>query len=153
MEISQNFVAFSEYMNFKGCLFSERILNLVQSLITKSVRNQCPPTFHFGLESDFVHFIEGWTKLKLDYLVPSEINSPLSSWIKERYNAPAATDKRTDVLSLDFIIWKINSGLWAVVWAGLWNKRVWADYEQLLRPVFQFFYVQKINLKFFLKIF
>ena len=46
------------------------------------------------------------------------------------------TDKRTDVWSRDFIIWKINSGLWAVVWAGLWNKRVWADYEQLLRPVF-----------------
>ena len=46
------------------------------------------------------------------------------------------TDKRTDVWSRDFMIWKINSGLWAVVWAGLWNKRVWADYEQLFRPVF-----------------
>jgi hypothetical protein len=43
------------------------------------------------------------------------------------------TDKRTDVWFRDFIIWKINSGLWAVVWAGLWNKRVWADYEQLLK--------------------
>ena len=32
--------------------------------------------------------------------------------------------------------WKLNFGLWAVVWAGLWDKRVWADYEQLLRPVF-----------------
>ena len=50
-----------------------------------------------------------------------------------------ATDKRTDVWSRDFIVWKINSGLWAVVWAGLWNKRVWADYEQLLRPVFSLF--------------
>ena len=29
------------------------------------------------------------------------------------------TDKRTDVWSRDFMIWKINSGLWAVVWAGL----------------------------------
>ena len=29
------------------------------------------------------------------------------------------TDKRTDVWSEDFIISKINSGLWAVVWAGL----------------------------------
>ena len=46
------------------------------------------------------------------------------------------TDKRTDVWSRDFIIWKINSGLWAVVWAGMWNKRVWANYEQLLKPVF-----------------
>ena len=45
-------------------------------------------------------------------------------------------DKRTDVWSRDFIIWKIDSGLWAVVWAGLWNKRVWVDYEQLLRPIF-----------------
>ena len=40
------------------------------------------------------------------------------------------------------MIWKINSGLWAVVWAGLWNKRVWADYEQLLRPVFSLFWGQ-----------
>ena len=49
-----------------------------------------------------------------------------------------STDKRTDVWSRDFIVWKINSGLWAVVWAGLWNKWVWANYEQLLRPVFSF---------------
>ena len=42
----------------------------------------------------------------------------------------------TDVWSRDFIIWKINFWLWAVVWAGLWNKRVWAVYEQLFRPVF-----------------
>ena len=34
--------------------------------------------------------------------------------------------------------WKINSGLWAVVWAGLWNKSAWANYEQLLRPIFVF---------------
>ena len=26
-----------------------------------------------------------------------------------------------------------------MVWAGLWNKRVWADYEHLLRPIFSFF--------------
>ena len=32
----------------------------------------------------------------------------------------ATTDTRTDVWSRDFIIWKINFGLWAVVWAGLW---------------------------------
>ena len=59
-----------------------------------------------------------------------------------------STDKRTDVWSRDFIIWKINSGQWAVVWAGLWNKRVWADYEQLLRPVFSLFRGQK-KIKFF----
>ena len=28
------------------------------------------------------------------------------------------TDKRTDVWSRDFLIWKINFGLWAVAWAG-----------------------------------
>ena len=50
-----------------------------------------------------------------------------------------STDKRTDVGSRDFKIWKINSGLWAVVWAG--KKMVWADYEQLLRPVFSIFRV------------
>ena len=55
-------------------------------------------------------------------------------------------------MSRDFIIWKINSGLWAVVWAGLWNKRVWADYEQLLRPVFLKLKL-KLILIFFLKVF
>ena len=30
-----------------------------------------------------------------------------------------------------------------MVWAGLWNKRVWADYEQLLRSVFSLFGGQK----------
>jgi hypothetical protein len=49
------------------------------------------------------------------------------------------TDKTTDVWSRDLMIWKINFGLGAVAWAGLWNKRVWADYEQLLRPAFSLF--------------
>ena len=56
-----------------------------------------------------------------------------------------ATDKRTDVWSRDFMIWKINFGLWAMAWAGLWEKRVWADFEQLLRPVFSLFRGQKKN--------
>ena len=55
-----------------------------------------------------------------------------------------ATDKKTDVWSRHFMIWKINFGLWAVAWAGQWEKRVWADYEQLLRPVFSLFWGQKI---------
>ena len=41
------------------------------------------------------------------------------------------TDKRTDVWSRNFLIWEINFGLWAVAWAGLWEKGVWADSEQL----------------------
>ena len=41
----------------------------------------------------------------------------------------------------------MKNQFWIVVWAGLWNKRVWADYEQLLRPVFHFFGVKKKNLK------
>ena len=53
------------------------------------------------------------------------------------------TDKRTDVWSRDFMIWKVNFGLWAVAWAGLCNKGVWANYEQLLRPVFSLFQGQK----------
>ena len=32
------------------------------------------------------------------------------------------TDKRTDVWSPDFPIWKINFGLWAVAWVGLLEK-------------------------------
>ena len=40
--------------------------------------------------------------------------------------------------------WAVGCGLgWTV------KKKVWADYEQLLRPVFLSFYGQKINLKFF----
>ena len=34
------------------------------------------------------------------------------------------TDKRTNVWPRDFLTWKINFGLWAVAWAGLWEKRV-----------------------------
>ena len=49
----------------------------------------------------------------------------------------------TDVWSREFIMWKINFGLWAMVWAGLWNERVWADYEQLFRPVFSLFFESK----------
>ena len=44
-------------------------------------------------------------------------------------NTVEFTDKRTDVWSRDFMIWIINFGLWAVAWAGQWEKRVWADYE------------------------
>ena len=51
---SGDFISFSTCHLFsifcsEGCLISEGILNLVQSLNTKSVRNQCPSTFHFGL--------------------------------------------------------------------------------------------------------
>ena len=42
-------------------------------------------------------------------------------------------------------------GCGPLVWAGLWNKRVWADYEQLLRPVFPLFRGQKNILKYFWK--
>ena len=34
-----------------------------------------------------------------------------------------STDKRTDVWSRDFLIRKINFGLWAVARAGLWEKK------------------------------
>ena len=57
------------------------------------------------------------------------------------------TDKRTNVWSRDFMIWKVNFGQWAVAWAGMWNKSVLANYEQLLRPVFSLFQGQ--NFKFF----
>ena len=53
------------------------------------------------------------------------------------------TDKRTDVWSRNFLIWKINFGLWAVAWAGLWEKGVWADSEQLFWVVFSIFHGQK----------
>ena len=43
------------------------------------------------------------------------------------------------------MIWKINFGLWAVAWAGPWEKGVWADSEQLFWVVFSIFYGQKKN--------
>ena len=68
----------------------------------------------------------------------------LPAWYKN-------TNKRKDVWSRDFMIWKVNFGLWAVAWAGLWNKRVWANYEQKLRPVFSVFQSQKNFFWFFWK--
>jgi hypothetical protein len=41
------------------------------------------------------------------------------------------------------MIWKINFGLWAVAWAGLWEKGVWADSEELFWVVFSTFHGQK----------
>ena len=38
-------------------------------------------------------------------------------------NVVGSTDKRTDGWWDIFMIWKIDFGLWAVAWAGLWNKR------------------------------
>ena len=64
-------------------------------------------------------------------------------------NVLLGTDKRTDVWSRDFMIWRINFGLWAVAWAGQWEKRVWADYEKLFRTVFSLFHGKK-NFNFFL---
>ena len=55
------------------------------------------------------------------------------------------TDKRTDVWSQNFITWKINFGLLAVALAGLWEKGVWVDSEQLFWLVFSIFHGQKIK--------
>jgi hypothetical protein len=54
------------------------------------------------------------------------------------------TNKETDVSWDIFMIWKINSGMWVVGWAGLWKKKVWANYEQLLRPGFLVFMGKKL---------
>ena len=60
------------------------------------------------------------------------------------------TDKRTDVWSRNFMIWKIKFGQWAVAWAGQWEKGDWADSEQLFWVVFSIFHGQK---KFFFNFF
>ena len=59
------------------------------------------------------------------------------------------TDKRTDVWSQNFLIWESIFGLWAVAWAGLWEKEVWADSEQLFGVVFSLFRGQKKILEIF----
>ena len=51
------------------------------------------------------------------------------------------TDKRTDAWSWDFIIWKNNSGLWAVAWARLWEKR--PIMSNFWGPFFHFFGIKK----------
>ena len=61
----------------------------------------------------------------------------------------STTDKRTDVWSRNFLIWEIDFGLWAVAWAGTWEKGVWADSEQLFWVVFSLFRGQKNFLKIF----
>ena len=53
------------------------------------------------------------------------------------------TDKRTDVWSRNFLIWKINFGLWTVAWAGLWEKGVWANSEHHFGVFFSIFHGQK----------
>ena len=59
------------------------------------------------------------------------------------FNKLFTTDKRTDVWSRNFTIWKIDFGLWAFAWAGPWEKGVWADSEQLFWVVFTIFHGQK----------
>ena len=67
--------------------------------------------------------------------------------LRDFYKMTLITDKRTDVWSQDFIISMKNQ--FRVVGCGLWSgqdceiKKVWADYEQLLRPVFSLFWGQK----------
>ena len=48
-------------------------------------------------------------------------------------------------------IYNMKNQFWAVGCELGWTvkKKVWADYEQLLRPVFLSFHGQKINLNFF----
>ena len=55
------------------------------------------------------------------------------------------TDKRIDVWSRNFVIWKINFELLDDAWAGPWEKGVWADSEQLFWVVFSIFHGQKIK--------
>ena len=62
--------------------------------------------------------IQGWIvdtilgSMKVDYFRVCTISD-------RRYNLSPikSTDKRTDVWSRDFMIWRINFGLWAVAWA------------------------------------
>ena len=101
----------------------------------------------------YFHFWDNEGKVKVFWKGHKNSNKwEIWAFWKKKYSAQivevqnknniCCTNKRTDVWSRDFMIWKINFGLWAVAWAGLWNKRVWADYEQLLRPVFSLFRVQ-----------
>ena len=52
----------------------------------------------------------------------------LSHTLKQSYcTEPQIREQMSGLNSQDFIIWRINSELWTVVWAGMWNKRVWAN--------------------------
>ena len=105
-------------------------------------KNRFSTVFPFGkssLQSQYIPLL-GWSMVTSDNFCKKK--GP-NQWVK-------ITDKRTDVWSRDFIIWKINSGLWAVVWAGLWKKRGWPIMSNFSGPFFHFFGVKK-NVKNFLK--
>ena len=55
-----------------------------------------------------------------------------------------STDKRTDVWSQDFMIWRIDFGLWAVAWAGHWEKGSGPIMSNFWGPFFHFFGVKKL---------
>ena len=67
---------------------------------------------------------------------PTALETDLDQWDEL---AVGTKDKRTDVWSQDFIIWKINSWLWAVVWAGLWKKGVGPIMSNFWGPFFKDF--------------
>ena len=119
--------------------------------VSKIIILKSRPSFTSTIQSKFYH----------DQVSRSPFDHPSSGKLKLfgdyfkisflQFGCMFLTNKRIDVWSRDFIIWKINSGLWAVLWAGLWKNRGWANYEQLLRPVFSLFRGQKKIIKFLWK--
>ena len=98
--------------------------------------------FYFNdKECSFYTYLFCYTEMRWFFNGASAILVKASS--KNELSWP--TDKRTDVWSRNFMIWKIDFGLWAVAWAGPWEKGVWADSEQLFWVVFSIFHGQKIK--------
>ena len=91
---------------------------------------------------DFVSTIEFTENVSLKLEIKEEVKLEIK---EETATELQTTDKRTDVWSRKFLIWKINFGLWADAWAGPWEKGVWADSEQLFWVVFSIFHGQKFK--------
>ena len=85
--------------------------------------------------------------MKLDLrLLLFQLQSTAPSNVPDEGNAPRPIERR-----LDWVFYKTEMKIWAVGCGMGWTvlKKVWADYEQLLREVFSTFCGQKKN--FFLK--
>ena len=60
--------------------------------------------------------------MKLFNQIKLSKDTSMTQFLDFAINVLSLTDKRTDVCSRNFLLWEINFGLWAVAWAGPWEK-------------------------------
>ena len=107
-------------IHFLGCILSNCYSLQYQSKSKITVprswnykRKPCWFTLQTILQRNGPKSYNRWTRI---YLQHSYFRGNVDK-ILAFFDHLLTTDKRTDVWSQNFIIWKINSGLWAAVWA------------------------------------